>query len=264
MIKRLKLTSRSGKGLQPSLLRDHEIEQGFGYQVSSALWKLKSLDLQVTPLEVDRIRDQHNPWALGLLPHLLSRTTGLKRLFLRRFEPEEDLDRQLLCQVIEKAVSPVYYRYDQLFPINTRWNGLRMLYISGLAISDLDLFNLVFWQAPNLQFLWLRNIHLSQGSWYGVMEVFKARRQWEMLSFQGLFRHCEGQCWSLLLPTWENEQEEWDVLSEYNHYVQFGGQCPILHSGALNHDSPVSKTEHLEWSHRYQKDLEERIRAGDP
>lgn len=80
---------------------------------------------------------------------------------------------------------------------------------------------------PRLQRLCLNHIDLIQGRWEGVIESMRwASWPWELLSFQGPFRHKDDEWWP-----WNPEEEGgvgWKRHNDWSDYIKYGGRHPSL------------------------------------
>ena len=239
----LTLNSGSRRALPPTMFKELQIREGLGQKVAIMLCQLRNLDLSITPSETNRAQDRLNLNALAFLPRLLSQLNGLDRLFLM-LDTAEDVEEGRSYSDPDRSQSRPYYTYRQIFPTDMRWKSLTMLHVSGLAIRGMDLFYLVFNQAPCLQQLWLNRIELLDSKWEGLVELFfKSRRDWDILSFQGLFQHSNGKWWPFDLPTEDNEQDEWEFLREITRYIMYGGRHPSLPEHASDSESVSYLTE---------------------
>ncbi|CAF9924098.1 hypothetical protein IMSHALPRED_006100 [Imshaugia aleurites] len=206
----------------------NDMMEMFPSHMTMALWKLESLELQITPRTSDTV-DQVNTEALGILPHLLEQMTGLRRLDLRLLTAE--------CIKAQSRLRPrplddTCYTYSQVFPHHCKFRHLQRLYLAGLAIDGLEMFLLLFHQMPVLQRLWLDHIDLLGGKWEGVVEAMRIRGAFiprELLSFEGSFRQDGGQWW---LGTPDEEYEECLALRAYSKYAEEGGHHPSLPADA--------------------------------
>ena len=212
------------EGLSPSSFARYSKTDMFAQRMALALWQLQTLELQITPPRHDAI-DHRNIDALGHLPHLLEKLTGLRYLKLILTSAER-INRVRLS--ILTPLSDTCYSYPQVFPQCSKWERLEGLNLSGLAIDGLDMVFLLLHQMPHLKRLWLYRIDLLTGRWIGVIEVlrFRARlRPWELLSLQGSFRHEDGVWW----PCEPHLAKKEDLLlREFMRYAKEGGRHPSL------------------------------------
>ena len=237
------LTSRSScdTALRPTMFGELRIREGLGHQFANMLSRLRKLDLHITPSEINRAQDQPDLNAVAFLPQLLSRLDGLHHLVLKLITVEdirrEDMRMRSDVSNPDRSQSRPYYTYKHIFPTDMRWRNLTTLDVGGLAIRGMDLSYLVFNQAPFLRRLWLKHIELLDVKWEGLVELFKCRRSWDQLGFQGLFQHCSGKWWPFNLPTTDNDRAEWEFLSDISDYIKHGGRHPSLPDDSSDSES---------------------------
>ena len=115
------------------------------------------------------------------------RMIGLKRLQLTLMSAENLNEWNL----DETDFSEACFTYGNVFHLDGRWPRLSELYLNGLAITGFDLYYLLSFQTPKLEGLWLYHIDLLEGKWEGIVECLKGTHDWQILSFQGTFQHCD-------------------------------------------------------------------------
>ena len=230
-IKEFGLRFNSVEGLPQSVFAKDRPLLDLSRQLSSNFEQLEILNLQITPRASQILEIYEDPGNLGFLPNLLGYMMGLKRLSLN-FEIAEAVVGTLQNSY---RVSEDCYTYSDVFLPEERWPNLAMLHLRGLAISGIDLYFLIYCQTPNLNQLSLSHIDLIEGRWEGIMESIRCtKREWELLSFRGWFRHSGGRWW----PDHPcRTQINRDALREYSEYVRFGGRRPCLSPDRPDSDS---------------------------
>ncbi len=220
-IKHFSYWSSLRNGLSPMVFGRYDITASFAFQMCTALSRLESLQLQITPQDVDQ--GESNP--LGFLPHLLEQMNGLKGLMLNLITAQRVEKRRVLSTT---PVEDTLYTYSQVFSQRGRWPKLERLHLSGLAIAGLDFWFFLNHQVPQLQRLLLNNIDLLEANWEGAVEAMRYRGAWlpwKMISLQQKFRHKGNEWWPC---TPKREEKEWLALQKYSSYIEYGGRHPSL------------------------------------
>ena len=194
-------TAEGGVGLPQQAWMKSKLTYSEFWHFMTAYSGLRCLEIDITMDNPDQ-RD-----ALTVLPELLGQTFGLRRLSLH------------LKSYLPAGVSG--YRYDEIFPALGFWPKLTELSISGLAISGWYLMSFLLGRAQLTQ-LNLCAIDLLDGTWEGVIEGMRHRRQLTELNMSGNFKHCGGAVFRSCIP--EDEFTDWRILLAIESYVIFGGR----------------------------------------
>ena len=213
--------------------------------------KIRNLSIADIPAEIFNRSDHSKPSVLGLD---IVAFAGLERLSLSMASwcagdgdqetcekcPNIDGLRIMLSSMTRlktlylclPSANDDFYEYDQVFPNDTIWTQLEILYLSSLSSKATDLLDLLTFQMPKLQHLTFGLMNLSDGIWEGFIECLKQYSKLSnfiIRSYESLYyndgmkftnpRHDDKYLDERQLRSWHRE---------ISHYVQHGGRHPSL------------------------------------
>lgn len=123
---------------------------------------------------------------------------------------------------------PVYYTYDQVFPKNMRWDNMKLLRLFQISFGATEFILLFLDGMPELEYLAIGEIVLSQGSWEGIFEALKQMHRlcgFQITDDALLYHHGGRELWRDYLHRFGR------LYYDVNTYVVSGGRHPCLESG---------------------------------
>lgn len=161
----------SGEGLCHHKILRHSYDfKDFPSRIMSCFWPLESLNLTVTPPGLHGIPGRLTHPVIGFLPILLSRMTGLKRLFLNLMSREDFLNPPPDYECVEAC-----FTYDDVFLRTTRWPCLTVLHLTAISMSCKEMIRLVYHQIHDQAYLHFRDIMLLDGEYDDFSEIFESK-----------------------------------------------------------------------------------------
>ncbi|KAI4146884.1 MAG: hypothetical protein L6R39_003300 [Caloplaca ligustica] len=219
--------AKTVEGPAPGIFSGLGVPDDFPHGMKSSLWQLETLGLTITPTEPRGAAQQRDHNLLGFLPDLLNCMTGLKCLFLNLTSRK---NKQKWRSFRTSEYNEAYFTYDHVFLREGRWPHLTELQIAGVAMTGLDLFYLLCYQTPHLD--WLRlgpNDPIIQKTWEGVVKLLRYYPPFNLLAHNGDYCHAGGSWWPCPPGKDEDEDEEArDSLEKYKEYFTYNAKHPSL------------------------------------
>lgn len=170
-VKMFQFLPLSGEGLSHDKVLTHCYEsKEYPSRIMSCFWSLEILDLKITPWGLHGTPGARSNPVLGFLPVLLSRMTGLKRLFLDLTSAEDHINPPSLFDRVEAC-----FTYDDVFLRTGKWPCLTVLQLTGIAMRYKDLVYLIHHQIHEHAWLELNSITLLDGDPYDVSDIFEGK-----------------------------------------------------------------------------------------